>query len=42
VRSVVEPLAGDRELKPDVDAVIELVSSGALVEAVEQEIGVLR
>jgi histidine ammonia-lyase len=42
VRSVVAPLLGDRELKPDVDAIIDLVSSGALVEAVEQEIGVLR
>jgi histidine ammonia-lyase len=42
VRSVVAHLDGDRELKPDVDACIELVSSGALVEAVEQEIGVLR
>ncbi|HXY44676.1 MAG TPA: histidine ammonia-lyase [Acidimicrobiales bacterium] len=42
VRAVIAPLAGDRELKPDVDAAIELVSSGALVEAVEDEIGVLR
>jgi histidine ammonia-lyase len=42
VRSVVAHLDDDRELKPDVDACIELVSSGALVEAVEQEIGVLR
>jgi histidine ammonia-lyase len=42
VRAVVAHLEDDRELKPDVDACIELVSSGALVEAVEQEIGVLR
>ncbi|MGD0592527.1 MAG: histidine ammonia-lyase [Acidimicrobiales bacterium] len=42
VRSVVAYLEADRELKGDVDAVIELVSSGALVDAVEQEIGVLR
>lgn len=42
VRSVVAHLEADRELKGDVDAVIELVSSGALVDAVEQEIGVLR
>jgi histidine ammonia-lyase len=42
VRAIVAPLDRDRELKPDVDAAIELVSSGALVEAVEREIGALR
>jgi histidine ammonia-lyase len=42
VRSVIAPLTGDRELKPDVDAAIELVSSGALVAAVEEQIGELR
>jgi histidine ammonia-lyase len=42
VRAVVAPLDRDRELKPDVDAAVELVSSGALVEAVEREIGALR
>jgi len=42
VREVVAPLLHDRELKPDVDAAIELVSSGALVRAVEREIGALR
>jgi histidine ammonia-lyase len=42
VRQVVAPLLRDRELKADVDAVIELVASGALVAAVEQEIGDLR
>jgi histidine ammonia-lyase len=42
VRAVIGHLGDDRLLKPDVDAAIGLVSSGALVEAVEQEIGVLR
>jgi histidine ammonia-lyase len=42
VREVVAPLLRDRELKPDVDAVIELVASGGLVDAVEDEIGELR
>jgi histidine ammonia-lyase len=42
VRSVIAHLGDDRWLKPDVDAAIELVSSGALVGAVESEIGVLR
>jgi len=41
VRQVIAPLIRDRELKPDVDAAIELVRSGALVEAVESEIGAL-
>jgi histidine ammonia-lyase len=41
LRRVVAPLAGDRQLKPDVDAAIELVRSGALVAAVEDEIGEL-
>ena len=39
VREVVPPLAGDRALKADVDAAIELVRSGTLVGAVEAEIG---
>lgn len=42
VRSVIAHLDDDRALKSDVDAAIELVSSGALVEAVEAEIGELR
>jgi histidine ammonia-lyase len=42
LREVVAPLLRDRELKPDVDAAIELVASGELVKAVEQEIGALR
>jgi histidine ammonia-lyase len=41
VRRVVDPLVRDRELKPDVDAIIELVRSGALAAAVENEIGEL-
>jgi histidine ammonia-lyase len=41
MREVVPPLHGDRELKLDVDAAIELVESGALVEAVEGVTGVL-
>jgi histidine ammonia-lyase len=41
VRRHIEPLGGDRELKPDVDRAIELVRSGALVEAVEAELGPL-
>jgi histidine ammonia-lyase len=41
LRQVVAPLPYDRELKADVDAAIELVASGALVDAVEQEIGTL-
>jgi histidine ammonia-lyase len=39
VREVVAPLAGDRGLKADVDAAIELVRTGALVRTVEGEIG---
>ncbi|MDA8266708.1 MAG: histidine ammonia-lyase [Actinomycetota bacterium] len=42
VRRAIAHLREDRLLKPDVDAAIELVSSGALVDAVEQEIGPLR
>ncbi|MGD0082518.1 MAG: histidine ammonia-lyase [Acidimicrobiales bacterium] len=42
LRELVAPLEADRELKPDVDAVIGFVSGGALVQAVEHEIGVLR
>lgn len=39
LRAVVAPLVEDRLLKPDVDAAIELVRSGSLVDAVEFEIG---
>jgi histidine ammonia-lyase len=41
IREAVPFLDGDRPLKPDVDAAIEVVQSGALVEAVEQAIGPL-
>jgi histidine ammonia-lyase len=41
VREVVPFLSEDRELKPDVDAVIELLESGELVEAVERVVGPL-
>jgi histidine ammonia-lyase len=41
LRGVVAPLEHDRELKGDVDAVIELVRSGEVVRAVEAEIGEL-
>lgn len=41
LRKVVPTLLHDRALKPDVDAAIELVRSGVLVEAVEGEIGPL-
>ena len=41
VRRHVAPLEGDRELKPDVDAMVELVRSGELIETVEAEIGEL-
>jgi histidine ammonia-lyase len=41
LRKVVPTLESDRALKPDVDATIALVRSGALVEAVEGEIGPL-
>jgi histidine ammonia-lyase len=41
VRGVVPFLGADRELKPDVDAVIEVVASGALLAAVEQAVGPL-
>jgi histidine ammonia-lyase len=41
IRETVPFLDGDRPLKPDVDAAIEVVQSGALVEAVEQAIGPL-
>ncbi|HCP61076.1 MAG TPA: histidine ammonia-lyase, partial [Actinobacteria bacterium] len=39
VRQVVAFLDQDRQLKPDVDAVIELVRSGAFVAAVEDAVG---
>lgn len=41
LRQVVPSLISDRALKPDVDATIALVHSGALIEAVEAEIGPL-
>ncbi len=41
LRRRVAHLDEDRELKPDVDAAIELVRSGELLAAVEQEIGAL-
>ena len=41
LRRVVPTLIQDRALKPDVDATIALVRSGALVAAVESEIGPL-
>ena len=41
IREMVPFLDGDRELKPDVDVAIEIVESGALVEAVESAIGSL-
>jgi histidine ammonia-lyase len=42
VRELVPFLDSDRELKPDLDAAIELVESGALVDAVERVVGTLR
>ncbi len=41
LRRQVPPLEGDRELKVDVDAAIELVRSSRLTDAVEAEIGPL-
>ncbi len=41
IREVVPFLDADRALKPDVDAAIELIGSGALVAAVEDAAGVL-
>ncbi|HEV2361469.1 MAG TPA: histidine ammonia-lyase [Acidimicrobiales bacterium] len=41
IRKEIAPLGGDRELKPDVDAAIELVRSGAVVSAAEGAIGEL-
>jgi histidine ammonia-lyase len=41
VRRAVPFLEGDRELKPDVDAAIELVESGELIAAVEATTGPL-
>ncbi|HLI44991.1 MAG TPA: histidine ammonia-lyase [Acidimicrobiales bacterium] len=41
LRRRIAHLDHDRELKPDVDAAIELVRSGELLEAVEGEIGAL-
>ncbi|HET6201965.1 MAG TPA: histidine ammonia-lyase [Planctomycetota bacterium] len=41
VRTRVAPLGEDRLLAPDVEAAADLVASGALVEAVEREVGPL-
>jgi histidine ammonia-lyase len=41
VREEIAFLDADRELKPDVDDAIELIQSGALVEAVERAVGAL-
>jgi histidine ammonia-lyase len=41
VRERVSFLEGDRALKPDIDDAIELIESGALVDAVEAAIGAL-
>jgi histidine ammonia-lyase len=41
IREAIPFLDRDRQLKPDVDAAIELVRSGRLVEAVEAAIGPL-
>jgi histidine ammonia-lyase len=41
IREAVDFLDADRVLKPDVDAVVELVQSGALVESVERTVGSL-
>jgi histidine ammonia-lyase len=41
VREAVPFLEGDRQLKPDIDDAIELVQSGALVDAVEAVVGAL-
>lgn len=41
VRKAIRFLDSDRQLKPDVDDAIELVRSGALLEAVEEAAGVL-
>src|SRR5207248_8447385 len=42
VRQAIPFLEGDRQLKPDIDAAIELVESGALVQGVESVAGPLR
>jgi histidine ammonia-lyase len=41
VRDVVPFLEADRALKPDIDAVVELIQSGEFVEAAEQSVGSL-
>ncbi len=41
VREVVPFLDEDRELRPDIDAVVELVRSGRLVQAAESAVGAL-
>jgi histidine ammonia-lyase len=39
VREAVPFLSADRPLKPDVDAAVELVQSGAIMDAVESAVG---
>jgi histidine ammonia-lyase len=39
VREVVPFLSADRPLKPDLDAAVELVQSGAIMDAVESAVG---
>jgi histidine ammonia-lyase len=41
IREVIPFLDGDRQLKPDIDDAVELVQSGALVEAAESAVGPL-
>ena len=41
IRKTIPFLDGDRQLKPDVDAAVELLESGALVEAAESVTGAL-
>jgi histidine ammonia-lyase len=41
VRDLVPHLGEDRSLKPDVDSAIELVQSGAILQAVEAAVGPL-
>jgi len=41
IRGEIAFLTGDRALKADVDAAVELVQSGALVDAVERAVGAL-
>ena len=41
MRELVPHLDADRELKPDLDAALELVGSGELVRRVEERVGPL-